>query len=917
MKTYVSSQLRQRRGRALALGAGILVAAASFVLLTSSAQTSELRVKGAVERNWRNAYDILVRPPGSFTPLEQQRDLVRENYLSGIFGGISLEQYRKIRSTPGVAVAAPIANVGYMLPLGRIPVSIGGLVSSQPRQVYRIRLTWLANGTSSRYPGPELYVYVTRRPLSASGGILAETTGADEPSYNVCSGYTKSKPPSNGPFSLTFSSSLFCFSTRSPSVGRDQIDYRLPRGFIGTVANVYFPVLVAAIDPAQEARLVRLQDTVVSGRYLRENERAHLRSRGGLRFRVVPFIASTQNYIDEVLQLKIERLNVRDTDLLPRKLAGDRAYDYLASLPGTDVKTATRTLAPVYDRLMRTLAAPVPVPIADAYWTTSPVRYEAAGRDRLRAVPTRNPRRVWENGAYPENGGYFPAPYENRDVQFRRLEPHPGSNRIDQNIVRLPSIRVVGRFDPGKLPGFSALSQVPLETYYPPRVEPANPVSRRALGGGPLLPTQNLGDYLAQPPLMLTTLGGLRTLIGNAFANTEREAPLSVIRVRVAGVTGPDRRSRERVRQVAEQIHRETGLTVDVTAGSSPRPILVDLPAGRFGRPALVVEEGWVKKGVSVAFVDAINKKSLVLFLLVLLVCGFFLANGVLASVRLRRREIGTLSCLGWSRRSIFTVVLAEVLIVATLAGLLGTVVALLVTLTVPLEISLTRTLLVLPVALLVALAAGLLPAFRAARGAPLDSIRAAVTLHHAPLPLRSVTGMSIANLGRLPGRTALGAGGLFVSVGALTVLLALTLAFRDVLAGTLLGQFISVQVRAVDYASVSLAILLGGLSVGDVLFLNTRERAAELATLRASGWGEREVVALISAEGLALGFLGSSLGAITGGLLALVIGGSPTTIAVIAACAAGAGLLVSLAASLIPAALSRHFPTAVVLSEE
>ena len=52
-------------------------------------------------------------------------------------------------------------------------------------------------------------------------------------------------------------------------------------------------------------------------------------------------------------------------------------------------------------------------------------------------------------------------------------------------------------------------------------------------------------------------------------------------------MTGADATSRERLRVTAERIAERTGLQVDVTAGSSPTPLLVDLPASRLGRPAV------------------------------------------------------------------------------------------------------------------------------------------------------------------------------------------------------------------------------------------------------------------------------------------------------------------------------------------
>jgi hypothetical protein len=93
MARYLWGRLHRRIGRTVALLLGILVATASFVVLTGAARTTQLRVVGVVGHNYRAAYDILVRPKGSVTGLERSRGLVRPNYLSGIFGGISLGQY--------------------------------------------------------------------------------------------------------------------------------------------------------------------------------------------------------------------------------------------------------------------------------------------------------------------------------------------------------------------------------------------------------------------------------------------------------------------------------------------------------------------------------------------------------------------------------------------------------------------------------------------------------------------------------------------------------------------------------------------------------------------------------------------------------------------------------------------------------
>jgi ABC-type lipoprotein release transport system permease subunit len=117
-------------------------------------------------------------------------------------------------------------------------------------------------------------------------------------------------------------------------------------------------------------------------------------------------------------------------------------------------------------------------------------------------------------------------------------------------------------------------------------------------------------------------------------------------------------------------------------------------------------------------------------------------------------------------------------------------------------------------------------------------------------------------NVLRTPGRGLVGALSLAVGVAALTMLTAVTLAFRGAVVGSLLGNAVAVQVRDADYVAFAATVALGVLAVADVLFLNIRERAAELATIRALGWPESALGRLVVAEGAAIGLCGSLAGA-------------------------------------------------------
>ena len=922
MLRFLSSQLRHRRGRSLTLALGIVVAAVAFVLLAGSTRTSALQIKSTLKTNYRSAYDILVRPKGSFTPLEKQQGLVRPNFLSGIYGGISFAQYREIEKIPGVQVAAPIANVGYTMVRAIVHVPLDSYLDSSPQQVYRIDFSWTSDNGLTHVPATSSFLYYAKR----------APTGGQDRQFHICGAYGESIPPIKSPFDLDVGSELRCAwnSVERPS-GPPVVDYQF-----------LFPVSLAAIDPTQEAKLLHLDRALVTGRYLQNSEGVDTST-----FPTVPAIAADRTFVRDSLTATIRRLAVPDgTNLQAMLEAGackvfvypcqpvavikpppgakaKDAYQFLQRLPGKSVGSRTYLAQAFYKRGLSQNEE-----VVNTYWTTSPTRYRQLGPDHLRPQPVPvDPDALADPFLIiPFGGGnhYYTAPRENEDLQFRQLRTVTGINSAVSATGRVPevSVDIVGRYDPGRLPGFSPLSRVPLETYYPPLLAAADATSRSALGGKTFGPSQNLGGYIQQPPLMLTTLKALR-----AFQNPKyykdvppriKRAPLSVIRVRVAGVTGTDALSRLRIRTVALKIHQRTGLDVDVTAGSSPHPLTITLPPGKFGRPKLLLTEGWSKKGATISYLNALDRKDLALYALVLVVCAVFLVNGALAVVRARRSEIGTLLTLGWSRPSIFGAVLGELAVVGALAGAGGVAIAALLVRLFGLAMPLTRTLYVLPIAVVLALVAGVVPAWQAARGEPLDALRPPVRTARRTSAVRTIPGLALINLTRLPVRTALGAAGLMLGVAALTILVAIERSFQGDLVGTVLGSAISLQVHGADFAAVGLTIALAAVSAADVLYLNLRERAPEFVTLSTLGWTNGQISAVVLLEAAALALTASVSGALIGTALGAALLSVPVNSLLVASVGAGlTAMAAAVAASAIPARQLLRLPAATVLAAE
>src|SRR5437763_14388248 len=111
MWRYVLLMLRRQPGKSALASGGFLLAACVLILLSATTQTTLLRANQIISQNWRPTYDLVVLPSQAQVPAEQQ---IPSDLLAGYNGGISFQQYQQIQHLAGVAVAAPIAYVGYV-----------------------------------------------------------------------------------------------------------------------------------------------------------------------------------------------------------------------------------------------------------------------------------------------------------------------------------------------------------------------------------------------------------------------------------------------------------------------------------------------------------------------------------------------------------------------------------------------------------------------------------------------------------------------------------------------------------------------------------------------------------------------------------------------------------------------------------
>lgn len=929
---YALARLRHDLRRALATGVAVLIAVTSFVTLTGSAETQRLDVTQTLNANFRGAYDILVRPKGSTTPREREQGLVRGSFLSGMYGGITLDQVAAIKKLAGVEVAAPIAMVGVTFVPLTIPVDVTTLIPpGQKRTLIRYTIRMTSRNGAITAPALRGIVYVTREKFQRGDVSFKTEDGgtynATDAAYEVING--KRHFPCLGGLDVPARpGELYWHSTCvSLAGGNDSASIAAP-GKAAAPLQVSYPLLIAGVDPGEEARLVGLDRATVAGRPLTDSDAwtaAQVPSGSEQpQFDQAPALLSTAQDADYATVATFETLPATAAEEFIRAPFATNMLSLISTARAGEPSTTSTTANQVYADYLKSNPPVNPGASADGssvgvleILRTGEVQFQPG--EPLRALPVEpsdNPLKRTEI-----DNQYLPGTVW--DTGFRKLANttvngsvlSANGQRIELNSITL---KVVGHYDPSKLDQGGALGRVPLETYAAPVVTAADPATKTALGGDVLKSNLSPADYVQLPPSVLIPIKSLDIFNIRGSQGVAKD-PVSAVRVRVAGVTGFDEASRERIRLTAQLIAETTGLDVDVTAGSSQTPQRVDLPKTELGVPALQLNELWSAKGVAVTIGRALDAKSVLLFVLILVSSALTVAASANAAVQARRKELGILGCLGWTPGRIRSEVLLELALIGGAAGLLGAALSWPLAAGLGINFDPVRAWWTIPIALVLTVGAGLMSTRAAGRASPIDAIRPAVSTARRPgRPVRSPIALGVRQIIRRPARLALGAAAVALATASVGLLVSIVAAFQGAVVGTFLGDAVALQVRGPDVLAAAFLGLLGAVAVAVVLLLGLSEDVRSFAALQAVGWRDGQLVTIVAAQAGTIGLVGGVVGALAGlGLIAGIIGTvNPTTVLVLLAVAVAA-LMLSLVVSLIPAAALRRLPTARLLAEE
>lgn len=789
----VTSILRQP-GRSLLLLFGFLVLNTGILLLAGASQTTAILVDQDLTRFWRTTYDILVRPPDSRLPVEEEYGLVEANHLSGIAGGITAAQYEAIKAIPGVEVAAPIAMLGYVMEQAPL----------------------------DNFSRPPDGAYVLEVALSSDDGMKT--------------------------VNRSYSKSYYYIGSEAGSGAVQRINPN-PHQLSG---EIMIPLLIAGIDPSQEAALVGLEQALKEGEYLKNEESIQKVSTtdwfGDPMTNVtIPILINATPYIRLDLRAELRQFLLPPEVSTLQDILANGGWEYLESLPVEEIAAQQLDSETLYQRLVGNLMIGTkPVPGPTGYpdrGTIHGIAYSIPSRIHYREISHSFP---FENPVLEIILPQQDVTSQARREPAYRLSPDPwlsDETRFDAYFI----MEGKGIFDVEGIPPPGDVNRVPLETYFPPLA-----TLRYDLDGHPveplsLYPTLNPNGYIQSPPLILTTLEAAKIIAG--------EECISAIRVRVEGIDDLTPAAQRKIEAVASEIYRTTGLTVDVMVGSSPRRVLVRVPEVGY------VEENWIQKGVHISYQQRVQSGHFLLLAALVAIGGLYTLDLAWADMMTRYRTIALQKALGWRSTTVFAQLLWQALLLGLTGAVSGALMAWVIMAIIGWEPPSSRLLVGLPViTVFLSLAGSLFPAWLATRIPPI--------LHIQRIGLKPYSRIhrQLRWLGRRPGRAILGGLAAGLAAALLIVLLGVSFQLEGYLASTLLGEYILVRIEGHHYAIVVVGLLLAALTLSNSLLAGVLERRWEIGLLKAVGWRTGIVARVFVMEGMLLGLLGGVVGALLGG---------------------------------------------------
>ncbi len=311
MIRFIWNNWWRNKGRFILLLVGALIVSTGLSYLVGVTQSNNGTIVEELQNRWESSYHIVVRPPDTRSVTEEL-NLLEPNYQSGLSGGITMEQYEKIKTMEDIDVAAPIAMIGFM----NNSIEMNSLTISQPG-VYRLKITDETDtGAGIRKDGGNTYFTV--------GNWQPEGLGKE---YGA-----------------------------SPFMGEQSLE-------MGS------EVMIAGVDPEAESALVGLDQSVLEeggSRYFKPDDQAEVVEYEDEDFTQtrIPVLLSNREYVESKVTYTLEKLDLPfSTDEQAKtmeKVKENGGQDYLEKQSGEEVKSYSYTTEEAHKKILDQAMHPDP-----------------------------------------------------------------------------------------------------------------------------------------------------------------------------------------------------------------------------------------------------------------------------------------------------------------------------------------------------------------------------------------------------------------------------------------------------------------------------------------------------------------------------------------------------------------------------
>lgn len=545
----------------------------------------------------RGSYDILIRPPDARTVLEKQLNVIEENYLGVGDGGITINEWQRIKEHPAVEFAAPVASIG--------------LFTARER-------TFMME----RNPEDATYYEVA---YHTSDGVKEYSNTEQSFLYDLGSQF--------GDFKI-YPSSL---SLLDRYVGVDIASFRFPVSYHQVVA----------IDPMEEERLTGYDLSPLTVSYLEDFE-AYENGRYSIpimSLRDVSVPVKIDFTVDSLTE--IEPHEVEEWD---QQFDGGNPYRTLEENTTRYQQVVAETVAQkrseqeqVYNLVPEADHSPFKqmlLYLNDDHQLTSATEEDA---HRIGGGFSQHSQRV----GYRLN----PVVYEIKNNQTLAVKQIGTDQHYQAPVYRQMEEVVFYQLDDGGQPiqpedyvGFIENGSFSI-------AENVDSLAASPLGiyGGELPyladdPTVKLHPSAVPGSFITTPAHGL---IGIEYAEKIKgDAPIDAIRVKVAGIHAYNKKAATLIRELADEWQAQ-GFTVDIVAGASLQNLTVEVEG--IGE----VIQSFTTLGAADTVVSSWNAIQIALTLLFILVAFTFVAFTFFNLVMDRQRDERLLAQLGWSEKMI------------------------------------------------------------------------------------------------------------------------------------------------------------------------------------------------------------------------------------------------------------------------